>query len=440
MRKSILSNNLRRYNLSHFFKNRVFGTIPLNLAISVAFFAFIVSYVRGIEKSFIPDSSGYLLQAEKFLLGWDYIFNHPQDFTHGIGFSGLITLTYVVTGTHSLLLFKVILAVCHGISAWLIYRISDIIGLRKRFSLLAAILYSIDPFVLSAAGDIQTESFTALLALYWCYVYINSDNTLSRFHFILTPISGLFSILIRPNSLLVVILVFVAIWIRIEKDSIVKNVYLFGIGISSILLIIYEVFISVLYKGFVFLSPIGGVSTAYMCRDEFLPQYFGVAGRKLNAEINQFAQGGGGISEVISNSTNLSLSELNNVLFEIGKENCLENPIKSIAILIIKLFAIWRPFTVFGAYPLSIFVLSLAIWIPLLIAMILFLKHKSSKVRGNFKLYFIIMSAGYTISLLLTPTQVRHRVAFAEPFLWIMMVWYIEKKSRTSKSEHLKNA
>jgi hypothetical protein len=423
--------------LPDIFKNRILRQVPLNLGISVALLAFIVSWIRGIEKSFIPDSGGYLLQSKKFLLGWEYIFNNPQDFTHGIGFSGFISLTFLVTGTQSLILFKAILAVSHGVSAWLVYKIADNIGLYRKFSLFAATLYSIDPFVLSAVGDIQTESFTALLALYWCYVYLNSGRTLSRQHYLLVPISGVFSILIRPNSLLVVILVLGLILTKIHKDSIIKSAYFIGIAMSSLLLIIYEVFISVLYKGFVFLSPIGGVSTAYMCREEFLPQYFGVANRNLNAEINQFAQGGGGISEIIKNSSSLSLSELNNVLFEIGKASCLEDPIKSFGILIIKLFAIWRPFTVFGAYPLSIFVLSLSIWVPLLITMILFLKKKSSRVCENFKLYFILLSAGYTISLLLTPTQVRHRIAFAEAFLWIMMAWYMQKKSRSSISRRV---
>jgi hypothetical protein len=34
---------------------------------------------------------------------------------------------------------------------------------------------------------------------------------------------------------------------------------------------------------------------------------------------------------------------------------------------------------------------------------------------------------GFTISLLMTPTQIRHRVAFAEPFYWIFFIVFMSE-------------
>ena len=111
-----------------------------------------------------------------------------------------------------------------------------------------------------------------------------------------------------------------------------------------------------------------------------------------------------------------------------GRESCLSNPIESFGVLFLKAVALWRPFTVFGAYDLTVFLLSFLVWVPLTITAIRFVTRK--KLTGDEKLlrnFFLVISIGYTISLLLTPTQIRHRIAFAEPFYWIFFFHYLSQ-------------
>jgi len=188
----------------------------------------------------------------------------------------------------------------------------------------------------------------------------------------------------------------------------------------------YEIFISILYSGFVFLTPIGGISSAYMCRKEFIPQYLGIASKSQNDAINAWSKGGGGVSEVIIRNQGNSISNLDSELYKMGKDACLSNPIESLGVVLLKALALWRPFTVFGAYSLSVFLLSILVWVPLTIAAIRFVSRKNlmqdEKLLRNF---FLVLSIGYTISLLLTPTQIRHRIAFAEPFYWLFFFHYL---------------
>ena len=64
---------------------------------------------------------------------------------------------------------------------------------------------------------------------------------------------------------------------------------------------------------------------------------------------------------------------------------------------------------------------SFLLWVPLTIVVIKFLVTRNlSRNERLLRLFFLVLSFGYTASLLLTPTQIRHRVAFAEPFYWLI--------------------
>ena len=92
--------------------------------------------------------------------------------------------------------------------------------------------------------------------------------------------------------------------------------------------------------------------------------------------------------------------------------------------------------SVFGAYSLEIFLVSLVFWVPLTILMIKFLIGKDySPALRQLRLYFLVMGGTFTVSLLLTFPQVRHRVAFAEVFYWLFAVIVLDRYLSRKKTK-----
>jgi hypothetical protein len=410
----LFTSNLHRFQYS--FSPLFFGILATSASI-------IVNLVKGIETTAIPDATGYIAQAKILSEGINYAFENPDLLTHGIGFSFLIALTFVLSQSTSLLIFKLILALTHGLSVYLFARIADRYITSKKLLACCVLLFTFDPFILIPSTDVQTEPITTLLTLFWLYLFLAEETKRSRQIFLTFTfaISGFYSVIMRPNSLLALLLIAFLIYRRWIQRHFNSAVLVSSVAVFVLLLGLYQIFITKLYSGFVFLTPIGGVSSAYMCRKEFIPQYLGIATREQNEQINAWSKGGGGVSEIFANNVGSSVSTVNNELFKLGKESCLSNPLESAGVLALKAAALWRPFTVFGAYSLTIFLISFLIWVPLTIVVIKFLVSSNlSKNERMLRLFFLVLSFGYTASLLLTPTQIRHRVAFAEPFYWLI--------------------
>jgi len=406
--------------------------VPIFLAALAGSSSLILSFARGIESTSIPDAGGYIQQALSFTKGISYTFENPDLFTHGIGFSFLMALIFLMTDSTSLLYFKILIALSHGASVFLFYKIGERYINSRRLLISCTLLFTFDPFIILATSDIQTEPITTFLTLFWLYLYLREkDNEKKSWFLVLAfAVSGFYTVIMRPNSLLPFLLIAVLLyrkWIRVKLNSYLLSLSIF---VFTSLLAGYEIFISILYSGFVFLTPIGGISSAYMCRKEFIPQYLGIASKSQNDAINVWSKGGGGISEVIISNEGNSISNLDSELYKMGRESCLSNPIESLGVLFLKASALWRPFTVFGAYSLTVFLLSFLVWVPLTIAAIRFVTRKNLTKDGKLlRNFFLVLSIGYTISLLLTPTQIRHRIAFAEPFYWIFFFHYLSQQS-----------
>jgi len=402
--------------------------ISIFLAILAASSSLILSFARGIESTSIPDAEGYIQQAIGFTKGISYTFQNPDLFTHGIGFSFLMALVFLATDSTSLLYFKLLIALSHGASTYLFYKIGARYLNSRRLLISCVLFFTFDPFIILATSDIQTEPITTFLTLFWLYLYLrDKDNEKNSWFLILAfGVSGFYTVIMRPNSLLPFVFVAFLLYRKWIKSKLSGYLLSSSIMVFIFLLAAYEIFISILYSGFVFLTPIGGISSAYMCRKEFIPQYLGIASKSQNDAINVWSKGGGGVSEVIIRNQGNSISNLDSELYKMGKDACLSNPIESLGVVLLKALALWRPFTVFGAYSLSVFLLSILVWVPLTIAAIRFVSRKNlmqdEKLLRNF---FLVLSIGYTISLLLTPTQIRHRIAFAEPFYWLFFFHYL---------------
>lgn len=385
---------------------------------------------RGIENTSISDATFYINQATNMLRGWAWMQSNPGSFGGALGFSSLIALAFHATGNTSLFVIKLALAMGHGASTYLVAKIGVRLGLRKRFWVAAALLFALDPFVLIAATDIQTESIVTLIVLSWALTYltpiITHDPILLRVTtFIL---SGFIAILIRPNMLVPFLLIAVLIFLSWIHQGVRIIEVIAASALFVTLLSLFEIIITRLYGGYVFLATNGGFNMALTCRKEFIPQQIGFLSASENTKINvwwknylsQVAE------EIAQKSPNLSIPQLNHEFYNEGLSYCLSHPAQSLGILILKSVALWRPYLAFGAYNFSAFMLSLFIWIPLTaITFWYVLNKKLSKIQISLRNYFIVMSIGFTTSLLVTPTQIRHRIAFAEPFYWLFLATFL---------------
>jgi hypothetical protein len=198
------------------------------------------------------------------------------------------------------------------------------------------------------------------------------------------------------------------------------------VSIYLFIIALFEIFLTKLYSGFVFLTPVGGTNAEFMCRKEFIPQYLGYASNSENKKINLLVNSSEEGSILLANPE-FTVSELNRELIKIGAKKCLEDPLESAYIIVLKIFALWRPFTVYGAYGKTVFFATLTLWLPLTLFTIWYVTNsKLNSINKRLRNYFILMSFGFTLSLILTPTQIRHRVAFAEPFYWIFAIVFIQ--------------
>lgn len=399
-------------------------TSPIFLGFCASFLALAVSYARGIESLGIADAADYVRQAKDMLKGLSFMQANPNLFQHGLGFSFAIALTFLLTNSTSLILFKVALAAGYGLSTYLVARIGIEIGLKKQYWIAGAILFALDPFLLLTATTPQTESITTLIVLYWAFLYLVStgEHRPTRFTLVAFPLTGFYATFMRPNFILPFLFVAFLMYFRWFREGTKALLLTLSSLVFIGLLSLYEVFISFLYSGFVFLSPIGGGNAEFMCRTEFIPQYLGFASASENTRINNWtlSHGAESLSSVMAQHPNLSTSGINHELYNLGISTCLSHPFQSVEVLFLKAFALWRPFAVYGAYSPKVFFATLALWLPLTIVALWFVfSRKLNKQTVKLKYYFLALSVSFTISLLLTPTQIRHRIAFAEPFYWL---------------------
>ncbi len=415
---------------------------PIYLGFFASLAALCLTIFRGINQTFQNDAQGYVAEARGMHNGWIYMQENPGLFGHGFGFTGLIFLTLLVTNLKSLILIKMILVVGHGIATYFIAKIGIEIGLREKYWVCASLFFALDPFMIFAATDVQTESVTTLIVLWWCLLYISPKSERVKPQLLLTIffLSGAYLVLVKPNTLLPFTFLSIAMYFRFRSSGTSKHLFALPAAIFLGVMFLYHIFLFKLYSGFVFLSTVGGSSAQMMCRTEFIPQFFGFVSAAENERINSIAVQSTTSADLLLGNPTLSIPEVNRELASIGLDTCLANPLSSIWVLLVKAFALWRPFTVFGAYGIEVFIFSLLLWVPLTLATIWFLLQKEMSPKCILlKKYFIVISIGFTLALLLTPTQIRHRVAFAEPFYWLFFLYFLQhvvstkgKRSRDS--------
>jgi len=402
------------------------------LAYGIAFFAFLcaltLSYLQGIETTRYPDAPLFIEQASGILKGWESMKLNSLIFLSPLGFTSTLALSFFLSQSSSLILFKIILAIIHGLSTFLVASIGKSIGMPKKFWFLAAFCFSLDPFILISALDIQVETLVTFLVLWWGYLLILKPKSYfqQNLQAIGFGVSGFFAVSIRPNILIPFSLLALMMFYSWRSKPFGKILITKSLLSFFSPLIIFEILISKLYGGFVFLAANGGLNTVLTCREQFLSQYTGLISRATNVEINQtyYAQLQQIKESILLQNPGISFSDLNREYLSLGVETCFQDPGKSAVVLVVKSIALWRPFTVIGAYGITISLLSLLIWLPLSFATIWFLVRKhSNRNASEVSKYFLILAIGFTVSLIPSSTQIRHRVAFVEPYYWLFGVY-----------------
>lgn len=400
------------------------------------FVAFVATCIRGIESVSFSDARAILEQAQGITHGWTFMLSHPLLQSNPLhsqfpsGLPAILALTFLTTNGTSLLLFKVFLAIGHGLSTYLVARIAQQMELKRVFWVLAAVGFSLDPFILTAATDVQTESITTLIVLWWAFLYLTPKA--SRYQALVRivglPLSGFIAIAVRPNIIVPFLLIAALMFISWYRDEMRARYLAISTGIFVGLITLFEVFLTRLYHGFVFLAPNGGLNSVLTCRTEFIPQYLGFASNADNSRINHwyYSYLEDMTSRILAKQPIVSVPALNHELYSAGIASCLAHPVNSLGVLPLKIFALWRPFTVVGAYGLKIFLLSVVLWVPLTITAGWFIANsRLSNSNRRLRKYFVVLALGFTVSLLPAATQIRHRIAFAEPFYWLFLAYFV---------------
>ena len=146
--------------------------IELILFTVVFVFGLIANSISGINHIGDPDGYGYYERARGLSMHWRDYQSHPEFFEHGPGLIVLLALTFLVSSSTNLLLFKILLCVVHAISSILVYKIASKLVDRFWIAVGAAVFFSLDPFITASLIEVGTESITTLAVLYWCHELI----------------------------------------------------------------------------------------------------------------------------------------------------------------------------------------------------------------------------------------------------------------------------
>jgi hypothetical protein len=217
-----------------------------------------------------------------------------------------------------------------------------------------------------------------------------------------------------------------------KKDKVTNLIIITATSTFLFYLISFQAFLLSIFGRFVPISGNSGQNFALACRSEFLPQYLGYADYGTNQSINAwYFQYLNEIREgFVTLNPLASVFDINEQYQNIGMQNCIENPTRTAWIFLVKSISLWRPSTVFGAYGISVFLFSILLWVPLTLMVIKFLSGKetvSSSVY-SFRIFLIVFWGLFTISLIPSATQIRHRIAVAEQFYWIILAIYLNKR------------
>lgn len=409
-----------------FFKNH-----PQLALQSVGIYAFIlsllISFSRGVNLNFSQDSKDYISDAENLANGFTWMFNNADQFTKPLGLPFQVLILKVLFGANWLITFKFVSALLHAITAVLVLKICFFIGVRRHLSLLCGLVFASDPLVVISTTDLTTETIATLTITLWFYWALNklSDEKITLCLKLTLVLFTVLCIATRPNYLFIILSI--VFFLIVKKNyKILKSPEIVSI---SALVGLFQIFVCFLYKGLILIAPGSGLGMYFFCRGNLNQQAIGLLNSERNTTLNNWVLDSlMKQSELFfSQNPDLGFVAFNNFLTSSGLNYCLANPAEGLVSIFLRGVGNWRPFVAFGAYGLSTFILSMLILGTLLAGTIMFLIMLKSRTERMFMQIFLVASAAFTLSILVTPTQIRHRIAFSESLMWICCVILINR-------------
>jgi len=399
--------------------------------------ALVANLIRGFSESHSPDSFDYLTQGGYLSQNLSWIFANPDKFTKPLGLPVLVGLFDSLLGSNGIVGLKLLFCSLHAATVLLAYKICLLLLIQKRIALICALVIAADPLILMSTSDVMTETFATFSITFWVYWALLKFNRIEidksiKFSFVLSSIA---TITMRPNFFFVLlgIILVVAVFSRPNLSGIGVEV-----GVTFLILLIYEVGVSVFYGGFIFLAPGSGLGIYFFCKGNLIPQSLGVISSEKNSELNMW------VLQSLKNQGELffqhdqgsSMIDFNRFLTESAISYCLANPIEGGLTILARIFGIWRPYLAFGAYPPIIFLFVSCILMLFAFYFIKFTLKSKDQLERFFYYLFLSSSIMFTFSVLVTPAQARHRIAFSETLQWII-VFLVFSAKRNAKNEKM---
>ena len=387
----------------------------------------------GINSWVFPDAPLLIQQGYAISQGMQYMRSNPSELQYPFGLPAIISIGYKISEQNAVAMSRMILLLFHFLTILVIYLILNNLRVNKKIQFVAIVGFSLDPFVLKQALDLQTEPITAFFISILCLIFLTKLDSPAKqkaipfFYFFVCFLM----IVTRPNLIVPIIGISLFLIYRWKKDF-VSNRTILSAGASFLFYFVaFHAFLFSVFRQFVPISGNSGQNLALACRLEFLPQYLGYADSKENQVINAwYFDYLNNIKEIFLNLNPLaSVIDLNREYQRVGIQNCLDNPFETAGLFLIKSISLWRPSTVFGAYGIEVFVISAVFWIPLTILVVKFLfSGDLTPAQSSLQIFLVIFWGLFTISLIPSATQIRHRIAVAEQFYWVILAIYLNKK------------
>jgi hypothetical protein len=409
--------------LSNSNKFELFKSKDRVILFAVGFYAFflslVLSFFRGFNSSFSQDSKDYISGAENLQNGLIWMFNNPDQFAKPLGLPFQVLVLKIIFGSSWLVIYKIIAACLHAITAALVIKICQAIGVRRNLSFICGLLFASDPLVIFSTTDLTTETIATLTITFWSYwalMKIKNEkiSKISKINFII--LSSL-CIATRPNYLFILLSILILLVIK-NNIEVLKSIEIISF---SAILCAFQVFVCLLYKSLILLAPGSGLGMYFFCRGNLNQQAVGLLDSERNASINSW------VLQSLTNQNDIFFSRnpesgfvaFNQYLSMTGLKYCLDNPSEGLVAIFLRAVGNWRPFVAFGAYGVTTFLMSLLVLGTLLVGTIIFILRVKSKLETTFMHIFLVASAAFTLSILVTPTQIRHRISFSESLMWI---------------------
>ena len=396
---------------------------PRRNSLILSFYAFAISIVyslfRGIGKTYSQDSLDYISSADNLLNGLSWIFSNPDSLAKPLGLPFLLAALKIVFGSAYIICFKILMATFHGLTIFLACKIMQKLQIRSLIIIIVALLMASDPLILSSTTDVTTETIATLTITYWIYwsvlLFTRQKPSMIKELFFISI--SFICILTRPNYVFVFIGLLVGTKLILKTSRILtrpNTILIFSLAI-------YEIFVCFLYGGFLFLAPGSGLGIYFLCKSQLNPQSIGILSPSKNSELNSWVLDSlnAASSSFSSQKVSASFIEINQYLTKEGITYCLNNPAEGFITVLAKVYGTWRPYVSFGAYNYVTFTVSLVILSLITFCSVRFLISRKTSIEKFMGSIMIWTSLLFTLTIIVTPTQIRHRIAFAETMLWI---------------------